>query len=184
MPLADRLALAAVMAAALTASDYSSAKRKIDLIENEQATPGSRVVLTARELVAYAARELPEGVRDPSLQLGENSATGFAYIDFLKVRAAMGEAPPNALIAGLLEGERPVRVAARMISAGGRATIDVDSVEISGVVLSGRALEFMIKYFLIPNYPDAKVGEPFQLHHHVDHIQVRPGGVTVFIGAP
>ena len=184
MPSADRLALSAVVVAALAASDYYSAKRKIDLIEDERAAPGSRIVLTARELIAYAARELPEGVRDPRLQLGNDSATGFAYIDFLKLRAAMGEPPPNPILASLLEGERPVRVTAHMTSAAGRATIDVDSVEISGVAISGRALDFVIKYFLIPNYPDAKIGQPFELHHHVERIEVRPAGVTVFIGGP
>ena len=180
MPSVVDLALLALLFAPV--SDYQSAERKIELIEKDQAPPNSRVVLTSRELNAYARHEAPPGVRNVRLDLGTGSATGSADIDFLKVSEAKGGSPPNPLLAGLLEGERPVRVTARMRSGDGRATIDVTTVEISGISISGRALDFLIQHFLLPAYPDAKIGEPFELGHRIDRIEVQPTKVDVVIG--
>ena len=66
-------------------------------------------------------------------------------------------------------------------SGGGHATVDVQSVKISGVVVEGRVLEFLIHNYLLPNYPDAKVGRPFELHHGIDRLDVKPSAVDVVI---
>ena len=50
-------------------NDYLSAKQKFDSIESGRLRAGSRVELSVRELDAYAEREVPEGVRNPRLQL-------------------------------------------------------------------------------------------------------------------
>ncbi len=166
-------------------SDYLSAQRKFDLIESDQSKPGTRVTLTPLELNSWVEQEVtaavPDGVRNPRLELGSGSATGSALIDFAKVRRAQGK-PPGWLMSKLLEGERPVRVAARIRSAGGQATVDVQSVEISGVTIDGRMLDFLIQNYLLPMYPQAKIGEPFQLGHRIERIEIQPSAVGVLIG--
>lgn len=166
--------------------DYLSFKRKLDLIENEKLKPGRRVAITARELNAYVQEEVremaPQGVRDPRLELGIGRALGFARIDFLKVKQAQGGPAAGWLLQRLLEGERPVAVTVRIESGGGKARVDVERVEVSGVAIEGAALDFLIRQYVIPNYPEAKVGQPFELAHHVDRMEITPGGVGVVIG--
>jgi hypothetical protein len=166
-------------------SDYVSVKRKLDLIEGEKLRPGSRVNLTARELNAYVANEVAQsyaqGVRDPKVELGDSVATGTALIDFLKLRQAQGQTS-GWVMQRLLAGERPVRVTARIKSGSGRAVIDVDRVEISGVAIDGKMLDYLIEHYLVAQFPEAKVGQPFELAHHIDRVEVKPDAVGVVLG--
>src|SRR5262249_4374078 len=122
----------------------------------------------------------PPGVRDPKVELGEQWATGYAMVDFLKIRQARG-GKPGWFTSKLLEGERPVRVKARIRSKAGLATVDVESVEVSGIAIDGRVLEYLIDHYLSPNYPDAKVGKPFELGYGIERLEVRPGAAVVVI---
>ena len=171
--------LAAAIGAAV--DDYSSVKRKFDDIEAGKLRPGSRVVMTARELDAYVAREAPTGVRNPRVELQSGVAKGDALIDFGKVRRAQGYRP-GWLMSKLLEGERPVSVTARISSGNGKATVDVQKVEISGVQIDGRTLDFLIQNFLLAMYPEAAVGRPFELGHRIERLDIQPSSVGVVIG--
>jgi hypothetical protein len=171
---------AAAMAAAYT--DYSSARQKIDTIESGRLRPGARVQLTYPEITAWAAHEAPAGVRNPQIRVtSPGIATGTALIDFLKVRRAQGQAP-GWLMSKFLDGERPVSVTARFTSGAGRATVDVQRVEISGIAIDGRTLEFLIQNILLPMYPNAAIGRPFELGDRIERFDVQPGGVAVHIG--
>jgi len=165
-------------------SDYSAAQHKFDLIENGKLRPGSRVSFTERELNAYVEQELPksvpQGVREPKLELGAGTATGSALIDFLKLEHASGN-PPSWLMRQLLQGEHPVTVTARITAANGRATVDVQSVEISGVTIEGRLLDYLIRNYLNVYYPDAKVGQAFQMSYRIDRLDIQPARVDVFL---
>jgi ABC-type nitrate/sulfonate/bicarbonate transport system substrate-binding protein len=165
-------------------ADYLSAKRKFDLIESEKLRPGSRVMLTPRELNAYVANEVEpyaaQGVRETKLELGDGWASGTALIDFLKLQQGAGK-PPGWLMSKLLAGERPVRVKARIQSGAGLATVDVESVEISGVVVDGKMLDYLIQHYLIAQFPNAKVGRPFELEHRIDRLDVKPNAVGVIL---
>jgi hypothetical protein len=173
-----------LLAAALcgASSDYLSAKRKFDQIESDRLRAGTRVELTARELTAYVQQEIPAGVRNARLQLpSPGVAVGSAVIDFAQLRRGQGH-PPGWLMSKLLEGERPVSVTARIHSGDGQAKVDVERVEISGVVIDGKTLDFLIQNFLIPLYPDAVVGRPFELGHRINKLDVQPAAVGVVIG--
>lgn len=186
---ADVIRVALLLIAALLlkgeSAELVSAKHKLELIEMEKLKRGKRVSVTARELNAYVREEVvkiaPEGVSDPRLELGMGRALGFARIDFLKVKQAQGK-PSGWLMQKLLQGERPVAVTVRVQSGGGQARVDVERVEISGVAVEGAALDFLIQQYLIPNYPEAKIGQPFKLAHHVDRLEVKPAGVVAIIG--
>lgn len=166
-------------------SDYVNVKQKFASIERESAKPGSRVALSAKELNAYVEAELPQhappGVRRPHVELhGNDSATGTILVDFLKIRSAKGKTN-NWLIRQLFEGEHEVKVTAHVRSGGGTATVDLQRVEIGGVPISGSALDFVVRNYLIPNYPDAKIGRPFKLHKQVDRVEVQPGVAYVVL---
>ena len=178
--LAIFLALAAAPGAAVT--DYQSAKQKFDLIDSGRLKAGSRVDLTLEELNAYAKEEVPTGVRNPRIQVvAPGVATGRAMVDFGKVRRAEGY-EPGWLMSKLLDGERPVSVTVRIRSAAGQATVDVERVEISGIVVDGRTLDFLIQNILLAMYPDAAVGRPFELGHRIERLDVAPARVAVLIG--
>lgn len=162
--------------------DYLSAKQKFDSIEGGRLRAGSRVELSVRELDAYAEREVPEGVRNLRLQLvAPGMATGIAMVDFGKLRRAHGY-QTGWLMSKLLDGDRPVSVTARIHSAGGRATVDLQRVEISGIVIDGSTLDFLIQNVLLPLYPDAVLGRPFELGHRIEKLDVGPAAVAVLIG--
>lgn len=173
----------ALFAAAVAAAydNYSTAKQKLDLIEADRLRAGARVTLTYPELDAWVAREAPSGVRNPHIRVAASgTATGSAMIDFAKVRRAQGQ-PPGWLMSKLLEGERPVSVTVHIRSSAGVATVDVERVEISGVVIDGSTLDFLIQNILLPVYPDAAVGRPFELGHRIDRLDVAPTAVAVVI---
>ena len=165
-------------------SDYASCQRKFDLIESDRLRAGSRVTLSQSELNAYVVQELPkvvpQGVREPRLELSAGTAVASALIDFVKLRSAQGS-PPGWLMRQLLQGEHPVTVTARIDSARGRATVNLQSVEVAGVTIEGRMLDYLIHSYLLPYYPDAKVGEPFELSHNIDRLDVEPARVEVFL---
>jgi hypothetical protein len=175
-----------VWAAALPAADplYESAHRKLDQIESRQVKRGSTVTFTPQEINAWARvvvpATVPEGIRGERVELGEGSASGSAIVDFLKMRQAKGE-PVNWFMTKLLEGERPLRVSVTLESAAGYCVVRLTRVEISNVAANATVLDFLIKTFFLPLYPDAKINEPFELDYDIDRIDVHPDSVRVVI---
>jgi hypothetical protein len=161
---------------------YESASRKLDLIQSGHAQRGATFRFAPAEINAWVRvtvpQTVPQGVRDPRVELGEGQASGYALIDFLKIREAKGEST-SWMISRLLEGERPVKVMVQLRSGGGRCTVYLTRVEISNAVANGTLLDFLIKAFLLPLYPDAKIDEPFDLDFHVERIEIHPSGVSV-----
>jgi hypothetical protein len=177
------IALAALSLVAAQNADYLRAKHKIDSISQERVPAGAVVTLTAKEINAWAeteaADEYPDALRRPVISLGEGRATGQALIDFSKLTSGQGAG--NWLLRMLLEGERPVSVTVRLESADGMATLDLERVEISGVPIEGRTLSLLLDYVFRPRYPEAKIGEPFELSHHMEAIRIRPERVEIKI---
>ena len=180
-----RLLLFAVTASALFAADplADSAQKKLDSISDQKLKPGSVVTLSPREVNAWihekAVKAFPEGVRNEHIDLGPGTADGNALVDLTKIGKSKNSV--NPLIARLIEGERPLRVAIRVESANGRATVFLTHVELSGVAIDGSILDFLIKHFVQPRYPDMKINEPFDLDFNIDRIEVQPAGVRVLI---
>jgi hypothetical protein len=171
---------ASLVGAAYT--DYVSAKQKFDSIEAGHLRSGSRVTFSYPELNAWAEREMPAGVRKPQVRAAARDiATGTALIDFGKLERSAGR-QPGWLMSKLLDGERPVSVTIHIHSSGGLATVDVQRVDISGISIDGRTLDFLIQNFLEPMYPGAVIGKPFELGHRIDRLDVSPAAVGVVIG--
>lgn len=178
------LALVALTAAPTVDPRAESVTRKLDIIQGGKAKPGAVFVITSVELNAWARvkapQVVPEGFRQPRIDLGNNTANGYALVDFLKVRHRAG-VETNWLLAKLIQGEKPVKVNARFQSAKGRATVYLQRVEIGGLAVSGTTLDFLIRTFFLPLYPNAKINEPFELADRIDRIDVTPAVVRIYI---
>jgi hypothetical protein len=174
-----------VVALASAPSSIDIVKTKFHKMEVGAYAPGSRVPIYLRDLNPYLNSiiqlSVPAGLRNVRLETGTNNIIrGTADIDFVKIRQARGEAP-SWLMSQLMGGERPVEITARLTSAHGVAKVDVLKVSISGVVAEGRMLDFLITTFVVPNFPDAKIGTDFRLDYNIDHFYVQPGVVTVVL---
>ena len=180
-----RLALGAALLSLLPAqnADYLRAKSKIEAISNQTVPAGAVVTLTSAEINAWAETEAsvkyPDALRRPVIRLGEGQATGEALVDFS--RLSSGQGAGNWLLRTLLEGERPVSVTVRLESSGGMARVDLERVEIAGVPVQGRTLNLLLDYVFRPRYPEAKIGEPFELGYNMEAIRVRPERVDIRI---
>jgi hypothetical protein len=161
-----------------------SMQRKLDMIQSGKAPRGAVFVFTLPELNAWARYrvplEVPQGVREPKVELGDDAATASALVDLLKVREGQG-ASTNWLIAKLIEGEKPIRAAAQIQSSNGYCTVHLERVDIGGVVVGGSTLDILIRTFFLPLYPDAKIDQPFELADRVDRIRVSPAEVRVYM---
>ena len=180
-----RLLLVTFTASALFAADplADSAQKKLDSISDQKLKRGSEVTLSAREVNAWlhekTVKAFPEGIRNEHIDLGPGTADGNAQVDLTK--ASRTKNGVNPLIARLIEGERPLRVAIRVESSNGRATVFLTHVELSGVAIDGSILDFLIKHFVQPRYPDIKINEPIDLDFNIERIEIQPTGVRILI---
>ncbi|HEY1758897.1 MAG TPA: hypothetical protein VGG72_26225 [Bryobacteraceae bacterium] len=187
MPLRPFALVAAVVVLAngLAAADtpLQSAEAKVDKLVNEQWKPGDVVVLSPAEINAWVAakvpEEIPQGIRDTKIELGEETASASATVDFLKIQQSRGKSVGWAVT--MFQGERPLKISVRVASSGGKITVFLTRVELSGVTVEGTALDLLIKAFFLPLYPDAKIGEPVDLDYKIDHVQIHPDAVRIAI---
>ena len=181
-----RLILSGILCAgaclALT-PEAKSAKAKLALIMQNKARRGSTIVFTAREMEEWAKVEVPEvvpdGFRQPRVELGTGAANGYALLDFKRLRHAQGGAP--SWLDNLIDGERPVKVSITLESAKGWCTVRLTRLEISKVAATGRVLDLLVKTFFLSLYPNAKINEPFELDYRIDRLEIKPSGLHVTI---
>ena len=179
-----RLSLLAFTASMMFAADplADSAQKKLDSISDQKLKPGAVVALGPGEINAWirekATKAFPEGIRNENIALGAGTADGTALVDLTKLSKGNSV---NPLVARLIEGERPLRVAIRVESSNGKCTVFLTHVELSGVAIDGSVLDFLIKHFVQPRYPDIKVNEPFDLDYNIERIEIQPAGVRVLI---
>src|ERR1017187_8417994 len=173
----------AVLSAAIAVAAATGIDAKFHALALGAYPSGSRVSITNQEFNVYLQTQIAPvvgpGVRNARVVTDSgNIVRGYLDIDFLKVRQAHGD-KPNWLMSELLAGERPVAIAVRITSAHGKARVNVLSVSISGIVAEGRTLDFLITTFVMPTFPDAKIGQDFALSYKIDHFEIGPGVVTV-----
>ena len=139
------------------------------------------VTLSPREINAWihekAVKAFPEGIRNEHIDLGPGTADGNALVDLLKISKRQYQCPDRPAD----RRRAAAKVAIRVESANGRATVFLTRVELSGVAVDGSILDFLIKHFVQPRYPDIKINEPFDLDFNIDHIEIQPTGVRVLI---
>jgi hypothetical protein len=169
---------------AFAADPVTSAQQKLDSLDQGTAKRGSIVEFSAVEVNAWARAKVPqvvpEGIRSVSVELGTGTASASALVNFLQMREAKGK-ETGRLMAWMLNGERPLKVNVRVASANGRCTVFLTRVELSGVVLTGSTLDFLIQNFFHPLYPEAQINEPFDLADNIDRIDFLPTGIRVSV---
>jgi hypothetical protein len=181
-----RVAILLALSAALPAQDTlaNRAQAKLDKIANLEYKPREAVDFPPAEIDAWAAvkvpEAVPEGIRNPHVQLGSGVMTATALVDFLKIRQSQGHTTPR-LMALMIEGERPLKISVRVVSSNSRCTVYLTRVELGGVVLEGSILDFLIQNFFKPLYPDAKINEPFDLDFNIDRLEARPQSLRVIL---
>jgi hypothetical protein len=163
----------------------SSAQRKLHLIETNQ-WPGRAISFTSQELVALGMSEIehevPGVINQPSLRLEQDGATANVIVDFDRLRALQpqGSSTHDWLMSKLLTGRKPVEVSVKVASGDGQMSIHPTSVSISGLALSGSALDFLVENLFLPHYPDAVVNRPFALPANISKIHVSPAAALVY----
>jgi len=176
--------LLTVIVPALFAGDplATSAQQKLDLISALKVKPGASVELSPQEINGWVRekrpKSIPQGLRNERIDLGSGTADGTGLIDLLKLGEAKGR-EINRFIGMLIEGERPLKISIRVESSNGRCTVFLTRVELSGIPVEGSILDFLIKNFFAPRYPDAKINQPFDLDFNIDRIDVQPSGVRI-----
>ncbi|MGH9666812.1 MAG: hypothetical protein ACRD9L_20505, partial [Bryobacteraceae bacterium] len=162
-------------------TEHDRVQRRFDAIEQHKVRRGAELVFTQHEINAWAAvaapKAVPQGLRQPHIQLGQGTATGFALVDFVKIQQSRGKTM-NWFMTKLLSGEKPVSVTVEMQSAYGQATVFLRSVQISGTAITGSVLDFLVKTFFLPEYPDAQIDRPFELADGIERIGIQPHGVV------
>jgi len=163
-------------------ANLETAQTKLDAIQSGRIKPGYGVTFSEAEVNAWAGDRAQkfDGVRESHVQFGTGTVTASALIDFLQIRKAEG-LDTNGAIAKLIEGERPVRVELRISSNAGRATVTPLRVEISGVGIPASVLDFLVMRFVVPIFPQANVGQPFELKDGIERVEIRPGALRVIM---
>lgn len=158
-----------------------SADAKMEKFEKEKWKRGEIVLFSPAEIDAWVRDEVPktvpQGIRDPRVELSAGGGTASALVDFVKIEESRGKKPGT--IAKMFSGERPLKVYLRLESSAGRCTITPTRVEVGGAAVEGSLLNLLISTFFRPLYPDAKIAEPFDLDYNIDSIQLLPAGVRV-----
>jgi hypothetical protein len=164
---------------------YLAARAKLDSILHDSVAPDSTVVFSAREVNAYVRamlpRYVPQGIRDTSVVLGKNQVTGSAEVNFIELARSLGT-DPNPILKQLVDGAYPVSVGIDVWSKDGLVRVDLKRVTISGHTIEGALLDFLVRNIFLARFPQARIGEPFELEHGVRAIRVRPQGVGVRVG--
>jgi hypothetical protein len=159
----------------MAATPADSLRYKLASIESGRLPAHTRVVTTPAEWNAWGRELAPPAIKELRLAaLPQDRVTASGRVDFAKLAAVS-----NPLMRSLLEGEKPVTVTAHVLSSNGQARVDIERVEVSGVPLQGRALDFLIQQYVIPQYPEAKVNRWFALDYDMDHFEITPAAVTV-----
>lgn len=163
----------------------SGAQQKVSRIEADKWPPEGSISFSSQELTALGMSGIesaaPGAVKQPSLTLGSNTATATAVVDFDRLRqgATTNSAGGSWLYSQLLTGEHPITVSVDVRSSAGTMTIHPTAIAVSGVALSGTGLQFLLKNFVLPRYPDVSIDRPFALTNHIERIEVDPGRAVV-----
>jgi hypothetical protein len=178
---------ALICALAALAASPGTVETKFHALQIDAYPKGARIPFTDREFNTYLQSAIPTfigpGIRNARIEMDAGGIVrGYADIDFLKLRQAEGE-KPGWLMSQLLAGERPVAITVRLTSGHGKARVDVQRVAVSSLAIEGHALDMLISTFVLPSFPDVKVGKDFALAYHIDHFEFRPGLVTVVLSA-
>jgi hypothetical protein len=190
-----QLALALVMSASASPSarvttskaDADQMLRKLALIQMNglSARPASRrTAVTEGEVnsfLAFHARpELPAGIIDPAVTIGEaGEIAGTAIVDLDEVKKAQQGGAAGML--SLVSGRVPVEARGILRTHAGTAEFDLQSTTIGGVPVPKSVLQQVVAYYTRgPATPEGvDLDAPFELPARIREIQTAKGQAVV-----
>jgi len=160
---------------------YNSAEQKFAQVESgANGGKAQTTTFTAEELSAYVNEggvTLPTGVENVKFTGRSGTITAVTNVDFDKITAGKSSMNPLML---LFTGVHDVTVTADAKGSGGRATVNVQTVEIDGVTVPRGALEFFISRYLQPKYGNnVGLNNNFAMPSHVDSAVVGNNTLTI-----
>jgi hypothetical protein len=148
-----------------------SLQRKLDHIQEnaKSAQPDpAPTVMTEEEINDYFAAggaKLPQGVKKVTFRGQSGILTALAIVDFDEVRA--GERSSNPLLS-VFNGTHNVRVESDATGTGGQGKIHLRSVSLDDTEIPRMALEFFVREYLTPKYPNVGMDSEFSLPDKID----------------
>ena len=172
----------ALAAAPLSPDAGRMAREKFHRIVDERLLPNEVLVFTEQEVNSFLAYEpLPEildGISNVQVRILENRGLIDADVDWHSVQAA-GESEPNLLLRTLLQGRRRVQAVCRFTSGDGVGVLEVESVDIGGVVLRGGLLDWLVEEFVTPHLPEFQPAKPMPLPKKLKQVRLEKGRAVV-----
>lgn len=164
-------------------SASQSAQRKFQhVINNSRRTPPDQAptVFSEREINSYVNDsryiKLPVGVENVTFRGSPGVIDAVARVNFDEITASRRESNP---LLYFFSGTHDVHVVANAEASGGRARVEIQSVDIGGVSVPRAALEFFISHYLTPKYPDIGMTSTFNLAYHIDTATVGNATLTI-----
>lgn len=159
--------------------------KKLEQIETNAKTRFHRGMLTTlseEEVNSYfqyrMGKRIPPGVTEIRFTFHRDRVTGNCIADFEKVKAAQRR-PVNPIVDQLLAGVKPVSAAGQFTSANGSGLFHLEEVSVGSIGLSGWLLDLVIKYFVLPRYPQAAIDRPFELGYNIEQVVLEEHRVIV-----
>lgn len=168
------------------ATAQTSAQKKADMIEQNRWPASRSISFDSNELLALARSQMDNSVaaaiQKPELHLENAGATATALVDFdqLRSKTKASDSVRDWLMQGMVSGQHSISVSVQVTSGAGTMTVHPTSVTISGVTVSGDTLQFLIRNFVVPRYPDAAIDKPFVLNNNIKRVSVTPAAAIVF----
>jgi hypothetical protein len=163
--------------------------RKIVAVNDhgERARPAARrTAFTEREVNAYLAiharQDIPAGVIDPVVTIGENGrVSGRAIVDLDQVRQAARASGGSIGMLALLSGRVPIEAHGVLRSANGVAQLQLESAFVSGVPVPKPLLQEVVSYY--SRSPELPAGidleAPFELPARIREIRTQKGQALI-----
>jgi hypothetical protein len=167
---------------ALSPESSRAARAKIERISSESMKPGEKITLTEDEINSYLkydyAPEMPQGVRDLRIKLLKDRGVVHAYVDLAKLQSS-SEGSFAALWLAVFRGERQLEATCRYTSAGGQATVELESAQLDGTSVPKPVLDWLVSWAIAEHFPNVELGKPSPLPNNLEQIRVEPGQAVI-----
>jgi len=173
----------------LSWAEADSLGRKLAAIEENHKNPPSRagrrqtVQVTQGEINSYLnlayASELPKGVSDVEIRLGNERIEAKGSVDIEQVKGKV-QAPPWSPLA-LLGGQVPIELGGRLVNQDGFGTIELDTAYVASIRVPISVVEQMVASSTRSDkHPDGfDIHAPFRLPYSVNRVKIEPGRATL-----
>ena len=126
------------------------------------------------------APQLPEGITEPTIRIGEGemvSVDAIVDLDVIRQQRERSWLDPLRYLAGRL----PVAATGRIRSGNGAAKVEVQSVEVAGVPVPASVLQELVRYFTRTgdNPNGTRLDQPIPLPYGITELRLSPDQAVV-----